>query len=79
MFIGQLRVVTDLAEGERAIPERHHSYQLKSEDDPALDTLVAYVERRGDRLIARGVNGEDYAVSGPDGFEMKTIRNWLRG
>ena len=71
-------MVTDLADGERATPEEHYSYQLQSGDDPASDTLVAYVERRGDRLIARGVNGKDYAVSGPDGLELKTILNWLR-
>ena len=78
MFIGELRFVTDLDDGARASPEPEHSYQLQSEDDPSLDTLVDYVERRGDRLIARGVNGQDYAISGRDGFEIKTIRNWLR-
>lgn len=79
MWIGQLRRVTDLAEGEQAFPEAGLSYQLQSEDDPALDTTVVWVQRRGDRLIARGANGEDYAVSGPDGYEMQTVRNWLRG
>ena len=78
MFIGQLRLVTDLADGQRALPEHGHAYQLQSEGDPSLDTLVAYVERRGDRLIARGVNGEEYAVSGSDGYELKTVRTWLR-
>lgn len=78
MHIGQLRLVTDLADGERAYPEPDHSYEVQSIDDSSLDTTIAYVERRGNRLIARGHNGRDYAVSGFDGFEMKKIRNWLR-
>ena len=78
MHIGQIHLVTDLADGQRAYPERDHSYQVQSEDDPSLDTTVEYVERRGDRLIARGHNGEHYAVSGFDRFELKKIRNWLR-
>ncbi len=78
MYIGQIHLVTDLADGQRAYCERDHSYHVQSEDDPSLDTTVEYVERRGDRLIARGHNGQDYAVSGFDRFELKTIRNWLR-
>ncbi|AMV35229.1 hypothetical protein VN12_24100 [Pirellula sp. SH-Sr6A] len=76
MHIGQLRLVTDLADGERAIPEPDYSYEVQSIDDSSLDTTIAYVERRGDRLIARGYNGRDYAVSGFDGFEMIKVRNW---
>jgi hypothetical protein len=78
MHIGRVHLVTDLADGQRAYPEPDHSYQVQSEDDPSLDTTVEYVERRGDRLIARGHNGQYYAVSGFDRFELKKIRNWLR-
>ena len=78
MHIGQIHQVSDLGEGHRAYPEPDHSYQVQSQDDPSLDTTVEYVERRDDRLIARGHNGQDYAVSGFDRFELKTIRNWLR-
>ncbi len=78
MHIGQLHLVTDLADGERAYPEADHSYQVQSEDDPSLDTTIEYVERSGNRLIARGRNGQDYAVSGFDRFELKKVRNWLR-
>ena len=53
MHIGQIHLVTDLADGQRAYPERDHSYQVQSEDDPSLDTTVEYVERRGDRLQPR--------------------------
>jgi hypothetical protein len=34
MHIGQIHLVTDLADGQRAYPERDHSYQVQSEDDP---------------------------------------------
>ena len=78
MHIGQIHLVNDLTDGQRVYPDADHSYQIQSEDDPSLDTTVAYVERRGDRLIARGLNGQDYAVSGLGKYELKTIRNWLR-
>ncbi|MFN7629248.1 MAG: hypothetical protein ACK5PZ_20680 [Pirellula sp.] len=78
MHIGQILLVTDLADGQKAYPDPDHSYQVQSEDDPSLDTMVAYVERRGDRLIARGHNGHDYAVSGFDRYELRKVRNWLR-
>jgi hypothetical protein len=78
MHIGQILLVTDLADGQRAYPEPDYGYQLQSQDDPSMDTTVEYVERRGDRLIARGHNGQDYAVSGFDRYELKTIRKWLQ-
>jgi hypothetical protein len=78
MYIGQIHLVSDLTDGQRVFPDADHSYLIQSEDDPSLDTTVQYVERRGDRLIARGNNGQDYAVSGLGRYELKTIRNWLR-
>jgi len=78
MHIGQIHLVTDLADGQLAYPEPDHTCQVQSQDDPSLDTTIEYVERRGDRLIARGPNGQDYAVSGFDRYELKTIRKWLR-
>ena len=78
MHIGQIHLVSDLTDGQRVFPDADHSYLIQSEDDPSPDTTVQYVERRGDRLIARGNNGQDYAVSGLGRYELKTIRNWLR-
>ena len=78
MHIGQIHLVSDLTDGQRIYPDADHSYQIQSDDDPSLDTTVQYVERRGDRLIARGNNGQDYAVSGLGRYELKTIRNWLK-
>ncbi|MFM9062739.1 MAG: hypothetical protein ACKOOI_06865 [Pirellula sp.] len=59
MHIGQIHLVSDLTDGQRVFPDADHSYQIQSEDDPSLDTTVQYVERRGDRLIARGHSGQD--------------------
>ncbi len=78
MHIGQIHLVSDLTDGQRVYPDADHSYLIQSEDDPSLDTTVQYVERRGDRLIARGNNGHDYAVSGFDLFELSWVRNSLR-
>jgi len=74
MYIGQLHLVTDLEDGDRAYPEANVSYEIESIDDSSLNTTVAYVERRGNRLIARGYNGRDYAVSGIDGYELYAVR-----
>ena len=74
MYIGQLHLVTDLEDGDRAYPEANVSYEIESIDDSSLNTTVAYVERRGNRLIARGYNGRDYAVSGIDGYELYEVR-----
>ena len=78
MWIGQLLLVTDLAEGERAYPESDVAYQLQTDGPPKIETTVEYVERRGAQLIARGTDGRDYTVSGHAEFELKTVRKWLR-
>ncbi len=65
MYIGQIHLVTDLTDGQRVYPDADHSYQIQSEDDPSLDTTVQYVERRGDRLIARGHTGQDDSELAP--------------
>lgn len=78
MIIDQLGSVHDLQPGERAYPGRHVAHHIQSEDDPSLDTIVEFVERRGDVLLARGRNGIDYAVSGTGRYELKTVRKWLK-
>lgn len=79
MTIDEIRVVNDLQDGARAYPSRHVEHHIQSEDDPSLDTIVDFVERRGDVLLARGRNGINYAVSGIGNYEMKTVRKWLKG
>jgi hypothetical protein len=70
MVIGEIHRVTDLDENERAFPDRGTAYGLRSIDNIAVDTDVNFVMRRGDRLIARGFNGDDFPVSGAGAFVM---------
>jgi hypothetical protein len=78
MTIEELQTVSDLQDGSRAYPSRRVEHHIQSEDDPSLDTIVEFVERRGDVLLARGRNGIDYAVSGTGSYELKTVRKWLK-
>lgn len=70
MLIGQIDRVTDLNENEQAFPEKGIVYGLRPIDKDDFNTDVEFVVRRGDRLIARGFNGEDFPVSGRDAFVM---------
>lgn len=70
MKIGQIQRVTDLDEDQRAFPEQGTAYGLRSIDNAAVDTDVECVMRRGNCLIARGKNGEDFPVSGVGAFVM---------
>ena len=70
MNIGELRRVTDLAEGERVIPEPGIVYGLRSIDNISVETHVEFVVRRGERLIARGKCGNDFPVSGSRAFVL---------
>lgn len=68
MNIGEIQHVTDLAEGEHALPEHGAAYGLRSIDNIAVETHVECVVRRNQRLIARGSCGNEFPVSGPGAF-----------
>ena len=70
MLIGDIQRVTDLDENERGFPEKGIVYGLRTIDNGSLDTDVEFVVRRGDCLIAKGMNGEDFPVSGKGGFVL---------
>jgi hypothetical protein len=70
MVIGQIQRVTDLDENERAVPEQGTAYGLRTIDNAPVDTDIEFVVRHGDRLIARGFNGDDFPVSGAGAFVM---------
>jgi hypothetical protein len=70
MHIGELQRVTDLAEGERAMPEQGLTYGLRSIDNEDLKTHVEFVVRRDQRLFARGTCGNEFPVSGTGGFVL---------
>ena len=70
MEIGEIQRVTDLAEGEGAVPENGIAYRLRSINNTSVDTDVEFVVRRGDQLIARGNCGNDFRVSGLGSFVL---------
>ena len=70
MMIGDIQRVTDLNENEQAFPEKGIVYGLRAVNNNDANTDVEFVVRRGDCLIARGFNGEDFPVSGKGGFVL---------
>jgi translation elongation factor EF-Tu-like GTPase len=70
MHIGELQRVTDITDGERAMPEQRTTYGLRSIDNIAVETHVEFVVRHGQRLIARGTCGNEFPVSGPGAFVL---------
>jgi hypothetical protein len=65
MNIGELQRVSDLPEGERAMPEQGTIYGLRSIDNMTVATYVEFVVRRDQRLFARVTDGTEFPVSGP--------------
>ncbi len=70
MNIGEIQRVSDLAEGERAMPEHGITYRLRSIDHKAVETHVEFVVRRDQRLFASGNCGNEFAVSGTRAFVL---------
>ena len=70
MVIGDIQRVTDLNENEQAFPEKGITYGLRAIDNNHIDTDVEFVVRCGNRLIARGKNGDDFPVSGMEAFVL---------
>ena len=70
MHIGELQYVTDLAQGERAMPEHGIVYGLRSIDNNDVATHVDFVVRCDQRLIARGTCGNEFPVSGTGAFVL---------
>ncbi len=70
MNIGELQRVSDLTEGERAMPEQGLVYGLRSIDNIVVETHDEFVVRRVQRLFARGTCGNEFPVSGPVAFVL---------
>jgi hypothetical protein len=70
MNIGELRRITDLAEGERAMPEHGIVYGLRSIDNNVVETHVEFIVRRDQHLFARGNCGTEFPVSGSSAFVL---------
>jgi hypothetical protein len=75
MHIGELQRITDLTEGERALPEHGATYRLRSIDNTVVETHVEFVVRRDQRLFARGTCGNEFPVSGTGAFVL-VPRSW---
>jgi hypothetical protein len=64
-FIGYVRQVSDLAEGETAAPEADMGYEVRSIAGGNFEAgVVDYVIRRGDSIFARTTAGEEFAITG---------------
>lgn len=70
MHIGELQRVTDITDGERALPEHGLTYALRSIDNNVVETHVEFVVRRDQRLFARGNCGSEFPVSGTGAFVL---------
>jgi len=65
MFVNDVRNVSDLADGETAIPEPDMGYKLRTiAGDRWEKGTVEFLFRRGDVIFARTTAGEDFAVTG---------------
>ncbi|MBB3205564.1 hypothetical protein FHS27_001364 [Rhodopirellula rubra] len=65
MFIGDVRQIEDLAEGETATPEPDMGYELRTANGDRFERgTVEHLVRRGDMIIARTTAGEEFAVVG---------------
>lgn len=65
MFIGDIRRIEDLADGETATPEPDMGYELRTMDGSRFEPgTVEHLVRRGDLILARTTAGEEFAVVG---------------
>jgi len=63
-YFYDLRDVSDLDDGEQALPEPGTTYDLRTMGNQVVGSDVECVFRDGDRLIARTAAGETYSVTG---------------
>jgi hypothetical protein len=65
MFIGDVRQIEDLVEGETATPEPDMGYELRTANGDRFERgTVEYLIRRGDMIVARTTAGEEFPVVG---------------
>ncbi|WP_413431771.1 hypothetical protein [Crateriforma spongiae] len=65
MFIGDVRQIEDLADGETAKPEPDMGYELRTANGDRIERgTVEHLIRRGDMIIARTTAGEEFSVVG---------------
>ena len=65
MFIGDVRQIEDLADGETATPEPDMGYELRTANGDRFERgAVEHLVRRGDIIIAKTTAGEEFAIVG---------------
>lgn len=65
MFIGDVRQIEDLADGETAMPEPDTGYELRTIAGDRFERgTVEHLVRRGNLIYARTTAGEEFAVVG---------------
>lgn len=63
-FIGDIRGIEDLADGENVGPEPDMGYELRTIGGRFETGTVKSLVRRGNRILARTTAGEQFAVTG---------------
>jgi hypothetical protein len=63
-FIGDIRGIEDLADGETAGPEPDMGYKLRTIGGRFETGTVESLVRRGNRILARTTAGDEFAVTG---------------
>ena len=64
-FIGDIRGIEDLADGETVGPEPDMGYEVRTATGDRFERgTVEHLVRRGDMIVARTTAGEEFAVVG---------------
>ena len=63
-FIGDIRGIEDMADGETAGPEPEMDYELRSIGGRFETGTVKLLVRRGNRILARTTTGKEFDVTG---------------
>lgn len=65
MFIGDVRQIEDLAEGETVTPEPGMGYELRTANGDRFERgTVEHLVRRGEMIYAKTTAGDEFAVVG---------------
>jgi hypothetical protein len=75
-YIDQIREVTDLEDGECAMPEADRIYvSYPMAPDRGVQLPVVRIERRGDCILAISVAGVERCIAGDNGTAKFCIRS----
>src|SRR6056297_1758249 len=79
MFIGDVRQIEDLAEGETATPEPDMGYELRTANGDRFERgTVEHLVRRGDMIVARTTPGDASPLTPDVGHGRAFSRQWAK-